>query len=251
MMWALRPLTQRSGPVVELPVSFPSLAARKGFLYDLIDAAGMRTRATSIQTLRLRGEDALMEIGLQERLMLHQLNEVDKADTWLVCLNTARETWIRCRRVEVEAGRSRFCKHRGQADSSTNPGPRQITLQSVLRPAGYFTYVEEPRSDAWMPPPPLSLPRATEVNHSTHQVIPEPVDTDSFHYVLDAMEHLSGFAKAWVSLADICSEATVTSEQALEALTFGAGLDLFSMKADNSWRLSDSFAFVSPPDSAT
>ena len=76
-------------------------------------------------------------------------------------------------------------------------------------------------------------------------------DTDSFHYVLDAMEHPSGFAKAWVSLADISSEVTVTSEQALEALTLGAGLDLFSMNADNSWRLSDSFAFVSPRDSAT
>ena len=99
IMWAFRPLTQRTGPVVELPVSFPSLAPRKGFLYDLIDAASMKTRATSIHSLRRQGEDALMEIGLQERLILHQLNEVDKADHWLVCLNTARETWDRVRRT--------------------------------------------------------------------------------------------------------------------------------------------------------
>ena len=58
-MWALRPLTQRSEPVVEVPVSFPNQAARKAFLYDLIDAAGMRTRATNIETLKKKGEDAL------------------------------------------------------------------------------------------------------------------------------------------------------------------------------------------------
>ena len=100
-MRALRPLTQRSEPVVEVPVSFPNQAARKAFLYDLIDAAGMRTRATNIETLKKKGEDALVEIGLQERLMLHAMNEVDKADTWLVCLNTAREKWNRCRVQEV------------------------------------------------------------------------------------------------------------------------------------------------------
>ena len=77
--------------------------------------------------------------------MLHEMNEVDKADTWLVCLNTAREKWNRCRVQEVEAWRSRFFKHRSQPVSSANPGPRQITLESVVRPAGFFTYVEEPR----------------------------------------------------------------------------------------------------------
>ena len=92
-MRALRPLTQRSEPVVEVPVSFPNQAARKAFLYDLIEQTS--------ETLKKKGEDALMEIGLQERLTLHEMNEVDKADTWLVCLNTARETWNRCRVQEV------------------------------------------------------------------------------------------------------------------------------------------------------
>ena len=61
----------------------------------------VRFDRTNIETLKKKGEDALMEIGLQERLTLHEMNEVDKADTWLVCLNTARETWNRCRVQEV------------------------------------------------------------------------------------------------------------------------------------------------------
>ena len=138
ILWGLKPLLERTSPIIHVPVHFPNVGSRRSFCYDVIKAGGLKTRAYAIESLLLRAEEALYQVALKERLWLHNQGATEQADHWLVTINEAREQWSKSRLQRNSNPRSRVSRNPSESVRSSS---RQVNLQSMWDPAGFFTYL--------------------------------------------------------------------------------------------------------------
>lgn len=238
ILWGLKPLLERTSPIIHVPVDFPNVGSRRSFLYELIKAGGLKTRAYAIESLVLRAEEALYQVALKERLWLRNQGATQQADHWLVTIHEAREQWTKSRLQRNANSRSRFSPKPSESVHSSSS--RQVNLQSMWDPAGFFTYVNE-TSGAWQPPP------------QQHQAAPSSATggvssgVDDFDFVLETMEKLSGPLRQYVSVLFVAEFAALPQADVLQHMQTGESWDVFVQDHTDTdlWRLSDSYAMLS------
>ena len=253
ILWGLKPILERTSPIIHVPVDFPNVGSRRGFLYDVIKAAGLKTRAYAIESLLIRAEEALFQVALKERLWLHHHGATEQADHWLVTIHEARDLWSKSRLERTSNSRSRVSR---KPSEYLRTNSRQVNLQSMWDCAGYFTYVNE-TSGAWQPPPvqhksasssaACSLSSNMEAPAVSEDPVPLPMHVDQFDFVLETMEKLSGESKRYVSVKSVADFAALPHAEVLESLQTGELWDMFVQDHSDTdlWRLTDSYAMMS------